>query len=162
MTHFPYILSGLFHLSIDLQVAYLVKSTARPETIPACLATIRLIQTTNMAFMSELRMILYHAGSIGEHFHKMRQMYEIHEIENKVLDGTVSFPEDSRSLESGITVEFRHVYPPLSPFVQLVHLLSRNVSFRYPGKDDFALRNISFKVEKGQLCVSATLSLSVP
>lgn len=30
----------------------------------------------------------------------------------------------------------------------------RNVSFRYPDREDFALRNVSFKVEKGQLCVS--------
>ena len=36
--------------------------------------------------------------------------------------------------------------------------MSRNVSFQYPGKDDFALRDVSFKIEKGQLCVSSLLS----
>ena len=30
----------------------------------------------------------------------------------------------------------------------------RNVSFRYPGSENFALRDVSFKIEKGQLCVS--------
>ena len=34
----------------------------------------------------------------------------------------------------------------------------RNVSFKYPGKDDFALRDVSFKIEKGQLCVSSMQS----
>jgi len=38
-------------------------------------------------------------------------------------------------LTSGITVEFQ------------------NVSFRYPGSENFALRDVSFKIEKGQLCV---------
>ncbi|KAF9650307.1 P-loop containing nucleoside triphosphate hydrolase protein [Thelephora ganbajun] len=117
------------------EVAYLLKSAARPETIPACLATINLIQTTNQSFTSALLMTSYQAKSIGEQFHKIRQLYEIHEIQNKVPDGIISFPEDSRSLVSGITVEFR------------------NVSFRYPDSDDFALRDVSFKVEKGQLCV---------
>ena len=30
----------------------------------------------------------------------------------------------------------------------------RNVSFRYPGSDQYALRNVSFKLSAGQLCVS--------
>ena len=115
--------------------------------------------------MSELRMILHHAGSIGEQFYNMRQMYEIDEIRNKVPDGAVSFPEDSRSLESGITVEFRcaHAFLESRHVVEVrsVYLPSRNISFRYPGKDDFALRNVSFKIEKGQLCVSTILSLSI-
>ena len=29
----------------------------------------------------------------------------------------------------------------------------RNVSFRYPGSETFALRNTSFKIKQGQLCV---------
>jgi hypothetical protein len=46
------------------------------------------------------------AESIDERFHKVRQLYEIHEVQNEVLDGTMSFPEDSRSLATGIAVEF--------------------------------------------------------
>src|ERR1700753_182179 len=97
---FPWILSALFPLSADLYVAYLLKCAAHPETIPAALATVRLIQSTNQGFIYELQMILFHARSIGDQFNKIRQMYEIHEIQNKVPDGTISFPEDSRSLES--------------------------------------------------------------
>jgi ABC-type multidrug transport system fused ATPase/permease subunit len=32
-------------------------------------------------------------------------------------------------------------------------LLSRNVSFKYPGTEKFALRKVSFKIEPGRLCV---------
>lgn len=144
-------------------MAYLLKSAAHPETIPACLATIRLIQATNQGFIRELWKISFEAQSIGDQFHKIRQMYEIHDIENKVQNGAISFPEDSRSLASGITVEFRYVPSSSNPIsCQAADALldpraPRNVSFRYPGKDGFALRDVSFKIEKGQLCVSPTL-----
>lgn len=137
-------ISGLQHMTSILlpelieeaaEVVYLLKSAARPEAIPACLATIRLIQATNAGFINEVWRIKFEAKSIGDQFHKVRQMYEIRGIQNKIQGGKISFPEDSRSLASGITVEFR------------------SVSFRYPEKDDFALRDVSFKIEKGQLCV---------
>ena len=128
----------------------------------------RLIQATNRNFTSALWAISYQAKSIGEQFHRVRQLYEIHEIRNKVPDGTPSFPEDSRSLASGITVEFRYVLrssdtPP--PFFSIPEVFSalpapRSVSFRYPSSDDFALRDVSFKIEKGQLCVSPVLLVS--
>lgn len=101
---------------IKIQAAYLLKSAARPETIPACLTTMRFIQTTNRNFTTALWTISYQAKSIGEQFHRVRQLYEIHEIRNKVPDGTTSFPEDSRSLASGITVEFRYALRALFPF----------------------------------------------
>lgn len=106
---FPYVSSKSFPLSSNTQVAYILKSAARPETIPTCLTTIALIKSTNQGFIYAVEMMFYHARSIGDQFHKIRQLYEIHEIQNKVPDGTISFPEDSRSLASGITVEFRHV-----------------------------------------------------
>lgn len=115
-------------------------------------------------FTSAFWTISQQTDLIGDRFHKVRQLYEIHEVQNKVLDGTVSFPEDSRSLTSGISVEFRYV---LCSFCHLVFRVaevfdffvhSRNVSFRYPGSENFALRDVSFKIEKGQLCVSPTPS----
>jgi energy-coupling factor transporter ATP-binding protein EcfA2 len=32
----------------------------------------------------------------------------------------------------------------------------RNVSFRYPGAEKYALQNVSFTIGAGQLCVSTT------
>ena len=68
-------------------------------------------------FIFGLWIISHQAKSISEHFHKVRQSYEIHEIQNKVLDGTISFPEDSRSLTSGISIEFRYVLSSLCPLI---------------------------------------------
>ena len=100
----------------------------------------------------------YKAKSIGDQLHKVRHIYETQKTQNKVVDGAVSFPEDRQSLRSGITVEFRYVLFLSGSFlaadISPVFCALRNVSFRYPTKDDFALRNVSFKVEKGQLCVS--------
>jgi hypothetical protein len=109
------------HLWVDLQVAYLLKSAAHPETIPTCLATIRLVQETNRGFIGELWTISYQARSIREKFHQIRQLYEIQEIQNKVPDGKISFPEDSRSLASGITVEFRYAPCSTNSFALLRH-----------------------------------------
>jgi ABC-type multidrug transport system fused ATPase/permease subunit len=36
----------------------------------------------------------------------------------------------------------------------------RNVSFKYPGTDNHALKNISFKIEPGQLCVRGVKTMS--
>lgn len=68
---------------------------------------IKLIQTSTRDSISALWMMSYQAQSIGEQFHKVRQLYEIHEIENKIQDGTESFPEEGQSLVSGIAIEFR-------------------------------------------------------
>ena len=155
-----------FHSPGGVQVVFLLKSAARPETIPTSFATIKLIQDTNHGFINELWKITFHAKSIRENFHQIRQLYEISDIQNKVPDGKISFPEDSRSLASGVTVEFRCVTcssnPPAPRVTETLwkFCASRNVSFRYPNKEDFALRNASFKIEKGQLCVSRMVSTS--
>ena len=159
VTRFPYIQNHFPH-SLNIQVVFLLKSAAHPETIPAALTTIKLVHTTNQGFINEMWMISYHAKSIRENFHQIRQLYEISDIQNKVSDGGISFPEDSRSLASGIAVEFRCValtwnYSASRVAEVLRELCARrNVSFRYPNKEDFALRDISFKIEKGRLCVS--------
>jgi len=62
-------------------------------------------------------------------------MYEISNIQNRIPDGQEPFPENQQTLNTGICVEFI------------------NVSFKYPGSDTYALRNTSFKIEGGQLCV---------
>jgi hypothetical protein len=34
-----------------------------------------------------------------------------------------------------------------------LNVITRNVSFRYPGSEKYALRDVSFEVGPGQLCV---------
>ena len=76
---------------------------------------IKLIQTSTRDFISALWMMSYQAQTLGEQFHKVRQLYEIHEIENKVPDGTESFPGDGQSLTSGVTIEFQCVVSCVAP-----------------------------------------------
>lgn len=78
--------------------------------------------------------------SVSEHLGKVRKLYEVGNIPNKIQNGTVPFPEDSTQIGSGIALEFR------------------NVSFKYPDAGKYALRNISFSLVPGQLCVRAALS----
>lgn len=40
-------------------------------------------------------------------------------------------------------------------FVLVLIVIYRNVSFKYPGTTEYALKDVSFKLEAGQLCVSA-------
>ena len=69
--------------------------------------SMRLIQDTTTEFMFLFVHFLEETGSIAERLHSVRQLYEIENIPNKVVDGTTSFPENQESLRSGISLEFR-------------------------------------------------------
>jgi hypothetical protein len=45
--------------------------------------------------------------SFARRLSNARQVYEIENIQNKIVDGTEPFPENQQSLASGISVEFR-------------------------------------------------------
>lgn len=98
------------------------------------MASFILIEDTSYSFVSTQVFSL--DFSLAKQFANIRMLYEIENVKNKVVDGTESFPEDQQSLRSGVSVEFR------------------NVSFQYPGAERCALRNVSFKIGAGQLCVS--------
>lgn len=139
------------------EVLYLLRAAEHPASIPVSIASMRLVQETTSSFMNAFMGFLNESGSIAERFHKVRQLYEIETIPNNVVDGNISFPEDRQSLKSGMSVEFRSVFielqyhgtPHSSPY--------RNVSFKYPGSETLALRDVSFKIGKGQLCVCGPL-----
>ncbi|KAG2345400.1 hypothetical protein BDR05DRAFT_998534 [Suillus weaverae] len=112
------------------QIALTLRATQKPMTIPLSLASLALIEHASTSFMST-HFPTYGSPTIAMSFANVRDLYEIENIRNKVVDGTEPFP----SLKSGISVEFR------------------NVSFQYPNKERYALRNVSFKIEASQLCV---------
>lgn len=66
-----------------------------------------------------------------------KQLYELPNIPKAVIDGKMPFPESTQDLRHGLSIEFK------------------NVSFGYPKNEEnrFALKNASFKIEQGQLCV---------
>jgi ABC-type multidrug transport system fused ATPase/permease subunit len=139
------------------EVIYLLRAAEHPASIPVSIASMRLVQETTSSFMSAFMGFLNESGSIAERFHKVRQLYEIENIPNNVVDGNTSFPEDRQSLQSGISVEFRSVFIEPSYYKTPHSFPDRNVSFKYPGSETLALRDVSFKIDKGQLCVCEPL-----
>jgi len=117
------------------QIVFTLRAVQYPASIPVSLASLNLIQHTASSFGWTVYRFFDQFGSIADQLATVRKMYDIVNIPNRVPDGTVPFPEDAQKAKAGITVEFR------------------NVSFRYPDSEDWALRDVSFKLLPGQLCV---------
>ncbi|EPQ61192.1 P-loop containing nucleoside triphosphate hydrolase protein [Gloeophyllum trabeum ATCC 11539] len=116
-------------------IAFSLRAVQYPASIPLSLASLNLIRETVSNFSYGLLDFVDATGSIGQQLSDIRKLYEVDAIPNKVPDGSEPFPENDKTLESGVSVEFR------------------NVSFKYPGSDKFALRHVSFYIGPGQLCV---------
>ncbi|KAF8060884.1 P-loop containing nucleoside triphosphate hydrolase protein [Lyophyllum atratum] len=116
-------------------IVFTLRAVQYPSSIPVSLASLNLITQTASSFTHLLVSFYDETGSLAERIADVRRLYEVANIPNRVVDGKEPFPEDQMSLESGISVEFR------------------NVSFRYPGSDSYALEKTSFRIEKGQLCI---------
>lgn len=136
-----------------------LRAVRRPLSIPLSLASLNIVTRTTTSFTHTLFAIKNDTDSIADTIAAVRQLYEIANIPNQVKvvhhsegkfvkdsSGTsnqdpddpslgIPFPEDQRSLELGISVEFCQV------------------SFKYPGSHTYALQNASFKIGRGQLCV---------
>ncbi|KIL71102.1 hypothetical protein M378DRAFT_156053 [Amanita muscaria Koide BX008] len=117
------------------QIIFTLRAIQYPASIPVSLASLNLITQTTTSFSHALLTLVDHSDSLVDRLTGIRKLYEITELPNIVADGNLPFPENQRSLELGIAIEFR------------------NVSFKYPDTDTYVLHNVSFKVEKGQLCV---------
>jgi len=96
------------------EIFYLLRAAEHPASIPVSIASMRLVQETTASFTGAFMGFLNESGSIAERFHKVRQLYEIENIPNSVVDGSISFPEDRQSVKSGISVEFRFGFRKLS------------------------------------------------
>ncbi|KAG2345392.1 P-loop containing nucleoside triphosphate hydrolase protein [Suillus weaverae] len=116
------------------QIILILRVIQKPMTVPLALASLFLIEHTSRSLIFN-NFSPYRHHSLAEHLANVRALYEIKKVENKVIDGREPFPENKQSLRSGISVEFR------------------NVSFQYPGAEKYALRDVSFKIGAGQLCV---------
>ncbi|KAH9034132.1 HlyB/MsbA family ABC transporter [Lactarius hengduanensis] len=117
------------------QIIFTFQAVKKPMSIPVSLASLHLLQQSSNTFVMSINEIFQKMGSISDRLSSLRKLYEAENIPNKVVDGTIPFPENAQSISDGISLEFR------------------NVSFRYPGSEQHALRDVSFKVLPGQLCV---------
>jgi ABC-type multidrug transport system fused ATPase/permease subunit len=116
------------------QMIFTLGVVQKPMTFLLSLASFILVEHTSRSFISSQFSSL-EEFSLARQFANIRNLYEIENVENKVVDGIESFPENQQTLRSGVSVEFR------------------NVSFQYPGAERCALRNVSFKIGAGQLGV---------
>ncbi|KAF9014908.1 P-loop containing nucleoside triphosphate hydrolase protein [Cyathus striatus] len=117
------------------QIVFTLRAVQYPASIPISLASLNLITQTTQSFTYILFNLFDETGSITDKLASVRKLYEVTNIRNRIHDGEIPFPEDQRSLEMGLSIEFR------------------NVSFCYPGSREMALNNVSFKIQQGQLCV---------
>ncbi|KAG2157770.1 P-loop containing nucleoside triphosphate hydrolase protein [Suillus bovinus] len=116
------------------QIVFTLCIVKNPMKTPLSLAS--LIWITHAFDPSgDIDLLSFKTLSLADNVFRICEVYEIENIQNKVVDGTEPFPENQQSLANGISVEFR------------------DVSFQYPGWDRCVLRNVSFKIEAGQLCV---------
>ncbi|KAI0301012.1 HlyB/MsbA family ABC transporter [Multifurca ochricompacta] len=117
------------------QIVFTLRAVQQPSSIPVSLTSLHLVQGASNTFMMHFRVLLQETGTFSKKLSTLRKLYESGNIPNKVVDGTTPFPENNQSIRDGISLEFR------------------KVSFRYPGSESYALRDVSFAVKPGQLCV---------
>ncbi|KAJ8457590.1 hypothetical protein ONZ45_g18253 [Pleurotus djamor] len=117
------------------QIIFTLRAVQYPASIPISVASLNLVTNTTQTFTHVIFSLIDETRSVADQLSRVRNLYEISNIPNKVVDGKEPYPENQQSLMMGMSIEFK------------------NVSFKYPGSDSFALRNVSFKIERGQLCV---------
>ncbi|KAG2743753.1 P-loop containing nucleoside triphosphate hydrolase protein [Suillus brevipes Sb2] len=129
-------ISILYEIMQELpQIILILLIIQKPTTAPLTLAlALFLVERTSRSLFFD-NFSPYEHGNLATRLADVRKLYDIKNVQNKVVDGKDAFPENKQSLRSGISVEFRHV------------------SFRYPGAEKYALRDVSFKIGAGQLCV---------
>ncbi|KAA1475432.1 HlyB/MsbA family ABC transporter [Dentipellis sp. KUC8613] len=117
------------------QIVFTLRAVQYPASIPISLVSLNLIQQSSQTFVSTISQFSSQAQSLSEQMANLRKLYEAANIPNKIPDGRMPFPENSQTVHAGVSLEFRRV------------------SFRYAGSREYALRDVSFRIEPGQLCV---------
>ena len=118
------------------QVYTCLKIVNSPSTAPVSLATLQLVNSAMTSLTQTTYMLGTNIDGLSDQVGNIRDFYKRLDLQNSIPDGTAPFPENEQDISLGISVEFR------------------NVTFKYSEKDDLVLKNVSFKIEQGQLCVS--------
>ncbi|KAI0666838.1 P-loop containing nucleoside triphosphate hydrolase protein [Trametes maxima] len=117
------------------QIVFTLRAVQHPANMPVSLASLQMLKETTDAFAYNIYELMHSGRSFAKQLARVRRLYEVANVPNTVTDGTIPFPEDIAQIRSGVALEFRHV------------------SFKYPGSTNYALRDVSFRVFPGQLCV---------
>ncbi|OJT07931.1 Lipid A export ATP-binding/permease protein MsbA [Trametes pubescens] len=117
------------------QMFFTLRAVQHPASMPVSLASLQMVQESTNTFAFNMFELMHSTQTFAAQIGQVRKMYEVASVPNKVEDGTVPFPEDTAQILSGVALEFR------------------NVSFKYPSTENYALRDVSFSILPGQLCV---------
>lgn len=131
-----------------LQIAFILIVSRKQVNFPMALAAFTLIQSAAKNLRLNLNSIFQQTGDFASQLSSLRAIYAVSEIKNKVKDGTegLNTNRDGLSLEFELVTAMARRAPPHGFFFS-------DVSFKYPGSKSYALRNVSFEVKPGQLCV---------
>ncbi|CAE6454074.1 unnamed protein product [Rhizoctonia solani] len=120
------------------QIIFALRAIHTPASIPLSLAQLDLVQRNVTAFSQQLENFSHIVEGISYSFQTIESLYSIIDIPNHIPDA----PPDALPLAlvqdqkvKGLGIEFR------------------NVSFKYPGTSKYVIKNMSFTVKPGQLCV---------
>ncbi|KAI0638773.1 P-loop containing nucleoside triphosphate hydrolase protein [Trametes polyzona] len=117
------------------QMIFTLRAIQYPANMPVSLASLEMVRKSTDDFAYSMYELVSATRDFAKKLGEVRKLYEIASMPNQIPDGTIPFPEDAAQIRSGIALEFR------------------NVSFKYPGAENYALRDVSFSVLPGQLCV---------
>lgn len=91
------------------QIVLILRVIQKPMTMPLTLASLFLVNFTSHSLIFN-NFSPYARGNLVNELADVRALYEIKNVQNKVVDGREPFPENKQSLGSGISVEFRLIY----------------------------------------------------
>ncbi|KAF9458572.1 P-loop containing nucleoside triphosphate hydrolase protein [Collybia nuda] len=101
------------------------------------IASIAVLQQSSMTLRHSFDSILYDAKSFRQQMSKLKNLYTISSVKNKLQDGDSSYPQSNSMSEAGMAFDLK------------------NVSFAYPGskKKTNALNDVSLSIKPGALVV---------
>ncbi|EJD55703.1 P-loop containing nucleoside triphosphate hydrolase protein [Auricularia subglabra TFB-10046 SS5] len=118
------------------QIVFTLQVVRSPASMPFTMASFSVIQQSVQTFTMQVVQLMYSGDNVAQSLQSLKELYELINVKNRVVDGTEPFPENAQETAThGISIEFK------------------NVSFQYPGADVYALKDVSFKVDRGMLCV---------
>ncbi|KAG8752161.1 hypothetical protein FRC12_012106, partial [Ceratobasidium sp. 428] len=99
------------------------------------LSSLVLMQQAARSLQSTLWRVMYSGRNMSSLFRNTLALYDVLELKSAMVDGTVIYPEEKYKDLKGASIEFK------------------SVNFQYPMTDKLVLKDMSFSIESGQLCV---------
>ncbi|KAG9120881.1 hypothetical protein FRC07_003404 [Ceratobasidium sp. 392] len=99
------------------------------------LSSLVLMQQAANSLQNTFWRVIYSGSNMSNLFKNTLALYEVLELKSAMADGTIVYPEEKYKDGKGVSIEFK------------------SVDFRYPMTDKLVLKDLSFSIKSGQLCV---------